>query len=158
MKSLFQKNFYEYDFFEVNSIMPKYINRNRKERRKNPSFFNLKFSGGVQREKEITETDQLSELSDISPEKQPDSPLDTGFLVSDSESILLLETQNATAVIIYNETSGYINYINSLPEMESFQISNKTSVKKKRANFHRIANQVKNSDIVSVPAYKDKSK
>jgi hypothetical protein len=45
----------------------------------------LKFSGGVQREKEITERDQQSELRDISSEKQPDSPLDTGFLVSDSE-------------------------------------------------------------------------
>ena len=84
------------------------------------------------------------------------------------------EARFATAVINYNETkSGYINYINSLPEMESFQISNKTSamliknaerttemskknrVNKKRANFHRIANQVQNSDIVSVPAYKD---
>ena len=38
------------------------------------------------------------------------------------------EARFATAVINYNETkSGYINYINSLQEMESFQISNKTT-------------------------------
>ena len=65
--------------------MPKSIEKKRKKRRKNSTFSNLKYYGGVQREKRITATDQLSELRDISSEKQPDSPLDTGFLVSDSE-------------------------------------------------------------------------
>ena len=87
------------------------------------------------------------------------------------------EARFASAVLNYNEGKAeYINYLNSIPEMDSFKISDKTGailienaerakemskknrIKKKLANFNRISNQVQNSDIVSVPAYKEDSK
>ena len=86
------------------------------------------------------------------------------------------EARFASAVLNYNEgKAGYVEFVNSLPELANFQISSRTSYllirnaekttelskknqfKKKRTSFNRISNQVQNSDNVSVPAYKEDS-
>ena len=86
------------------------------------------------------------------------------------------EARFASAVLNYNEgKAGYVEFVNSLPELANFRISSRTSYllirnaekttelskknqfKKKRTSFNRISNQVQNSDNVSVPAYKEDS-
>ena len=60
-------------------------------------MINLRNFKGFRRESsegEIAQTDQISELRDILIEIRPDSPLDTGFLLPDNESILFFETSN----------------------------------------------------------------
>ena len=123
--------------------MPKSIEKKRKKRRKNSTFSNLKYYGGVQREKRITATDQLSELRDISSEKQLASPLDTGFLVSDSESILHFETQNDHNISNFNEQS------NNFPSFQNFDSSNNFSVSHD-VELENFDNNLYNSDFENV--------
>jgi hypothetical protein len=106
------------------------------KKRRNLGLVNLRNFKGFRRESsegEIAQTDQISELRDIPIEIRPDSPLDTGFLFPDNESILsfeksrLTEARFASAVLYYYEGKAeYINYLNSIPEMDSFEISDKT--------------------------------
>ena len=124
--------------------MPKSIEKKRKKRRKNSTFSNLKYYGGGYKEKKrITATDQLSELRDISSEKQPDSPLDTGFLVSDSESILHFETQNDHNISNFNEQS------NNFPSFQNFDSSNNFSVSHD-VELENFDNNLYNSDFENV--------
>jgi hypothetical protein len=86
----------------------------------------------------------LKQISrDISSEKQPDSSLDTGFLVSYSESILHFETQNDHNISNFNEQS------NNFPSFQNFDSCNNFSVSHD-VELENFDNNLYNSDFENV--------
>ena len=99
------------------------------KKRRNVGLVNLRNFKGFRRESsegEIAQTDQISELRDIPIEIRPDSPLDTGFLLPNNESILSFETSNIQHISNINEnsnnsgsfkdfdTSNYLNFTHDI--------------------------------------------